>query len=322
MENMSNSKVSVLIENEKGPVTNKNEKGSIIKLVEGVLSSASKLTKTGICIYDLKSFFVSEPEFMLNVRLKGHYCSFCQAFRELPGGKKACSESDFYDLVNTINNYGKPFFHTCHAGLTEIVIPVYYQETIIAVIFIGQCRLKEETKQDAVMANVEKFGGDIGVFEVYFNELPVIDRTELMASAMLVDLSMKYIIENSKKEEIDAYLKYCNYDFIGRAINYINNYYMGAITAKYVVNYIHMNQSYLSRVFKKHTGKSITEYINCLRVEKSKVLLANSSIPVGNISLKVGFTNQNYFTRIFKKYVGMSPRDYRNNSKRQGAQEN
>lgn len=67
----------------------------------------------------------------------------------------------------------------------------------------------------------------------------------------------------------------------------------------------------LSKTFKEETGMSITAYINQVRIEKSKQLLADRSYSLVDISNIVGFDDQSYYTKVFKSITGMSPGKYR-----------
>ena len=61
------------------------------------------------------------------------------------------------------------------------------------------------------------------------------------------------------------------------------------------------------------TGKSITHYINHIRIEKAKALLKESDLQINEIAFELGFESANYFTRIFKKETGKSPVVFRGN---------
>ena len=63
--------------------------------------------------------------------------------------------------------------------------------------------------------------------------------------------------------------------------------------------------------FKNQTGQSVTEYINRLKVEKSKKLLKDTDMSVTDIAMKTGFEDSCYFTRVFKKYEKKTPLQYR-----------
>lgn len=65
------------------------------------------------------------------------------------------------------------------------------------------------------------------------------------------------------------------------------------------------------RVFKTSTGASPMEYLNRLRIDKAKRLLAGTRQSVGEVAAHCGFQDSNYFTRRFRAATGMSPREFR-----------
>jgi len=72
-----------------------------------------------------------------------------------------------------------------------------------------------------------------------------------------------------------------------------------------------INSSYLSRLFKKETGRNLTEYINLCRVDKSKHMLRDSNKLIYQIAEESGFSSVEHFTRMFKRIVGKSPSEFR-----------
>lgn len=73
----------------------------------------------------------------------------------------------------------------------------------------------------------------------------------------------------------------------------------------------YLSLSYLSRIFKKARGISISQYIIRERMELAAQLLAEGGNTVSNIALEVGYSNYPYFTSTFKKYWGVTPSRYR-----------
>lgn len=98
---------------------------------------------------------------------------------------------------------------------------------------------------------------------------------------------------------------------IKKAIHYIAKNFSKNITLDNVSNEVHLNSSYFSSVFKQATGSSFTEYLNMVRIEESKRLLANTDYSVIDIAIATGFDNQSYFSKVFKKYTGLTPGQYR-----------
>ena len=73
-----------------------------------------------------------------------------------------------------------------------------------------------------------------------------------------------------------------------------------------------MSKFHFIRAFKEITGVPPLEYRAKIRLKKASELLSNTNIPIGEISLNVGFNSQNYFCDAFKKHFGLSPTEYRN----------
>lgn len=83
---------------------------------------------------------------------------------------------------------------------------------------------------------------------------------------------------------------------------------LGAVAAQY-----HMNDSYLSRIFKKELGFSFSKYLNRLRMERAIQLLGETDMKAYQIGEAVGIPDAYYFSNCFKKYTGKSIRDYKKN---------
>jgi len=74
---------------------------------------------------------------------------------------------------------------------------------------------------------------------------------------------------------------------------------------------VNLSPVYLGRLFKRLTGKSVSDQLNEIRIEKAKEFLTNTNLTISEIVENIGFTNNSYFYTVFKKYQGMSPNDYR-----------
>lgn len=100
-------------------------------------------------------------------------------------------------------------------------------------------------------------------------------------------------------------------DVIYKSIDYIRNNYMKKITLDEVASYVYLSPPYFSKIFKEEMDTNFNTYLNYIRVEMSKKLLADSSIPMVDVSNIVGFEDQSYFSKVFKKTAGQSPKKYR-----------
>jgi len=102
-----------------------------------------------------------------------------------------------------------------------------------------------------------------------------------------------------------------NNQIISKALQFIKENYMNAISLQSVSDFIHVSSSYLSHLFKKETGDTLTEAIAKFRVEKAKELLKRNDIRTYEIASLTGIDNPAYFSFIFKKYTGFSPKEYK-----------
>lgn len=98
---------------------------------------------------------------------------------------------------------------------------------------------------------------------------------------------------------------------VTKVIRYINENYNQDITLSSVAKEFYTSASYLSKLFKKTTNFTFVEYLNSIRIKKSKDLLQNSDFKIIDIAEKVGFNNNTHFTRVFKEIIGMSPMQFR-----------
>ncbi|MCB0586419.1 MAG: helix-turn-helix domain-containing protein, partial [Phaeodactylibacter sp.] len=72
-----------------------------------------------------------------------------------------------------------------------------------------------------------------------------------------------------------------------------------------------MSRSQLFRKLKALTGRSTTQFIRSVRLEKARGLLETTTFSISEVSYKTGFTNPNYFSRMFRKEFGMAPSEVR-----------
>lgn len=93
--------------------------------------------------------------------------------------------------------------------------------------------------------------------------------------------------------------------------DYIDNNYSKEISLETISNTFYINKFYLTRLFKETFGTTIINYLNRVRITKSKELVRYSNNNLDDIARSVGFKDQNYYSRIFKKIEGISPREYK-----------
>ncbi|MBQ8766883.1 MAG: AraC family transcriptional regulator [Clostridia bacterium] len=74
---------------------------------------------------------------------------------------------------------------------------------------------------------------------------------------------------------------------------------------------LNVNASYLSTLFKKETGMTLTEYVSKKRIEQAAFLLTSTNLQIQTVAQNCGIYDVNYFTKLFKKHTGKTPKEYR-----------
>lgn len=103
-----------------------------------------------------------------------------------------------------------------------------------------------------------------------------------------------------------------------RVRDYVYLHLHDRITVEEIADHIGLNPSYLSTLFKKETGTTITDYIQDRRVECAENLLRFSDYSFAEIANITAFSSQSYFNTVFKKKTGMTPLAYRKKYYRKG----
>ncbi|HHW00185.1 MAG TPA: response regulator [Clostridiaceae bacterium] len=144
------------------------------------------------------------------------------------------------------------------------------------------------------------------VFDEYIDDEDVI----LKASS---DGELLNIIDDIVKKaaaRIDASAKYQRKE-IRDAVRFIEKHACEKISLSDIAAIVNLNETYLCKIFRENTGKSIVSYINEVKMTKAYELLASGDILVKEAAAAVGIDDQFYFNRLFKKYFGITPKEVR-----------
>lgn len=103
-----------------------------------------------------------------------------------------------------------------------------------------------------------------------------------------------------------------NFKRIDPVLNYINQNYPNQISLDELAGIAELTPQHLCNTFKKYTSQTLFEYINMVRIRKSKeFLLSNNNLQIKEIAHSVGFNDVSYFCRTFKNIEKISPTEFR-----------
>lgn len=96
-----------------------------------------------------------------------------------------------------------------------------------------------------------------------------------------------------------------------QAVLYMEEYLDKSFSARDIANALNVGYRTLARRFKEETGKTLSQKLAELRIEKAKQMLVSTRLSVSDIAHKTGYDNEFYFSKRFKESVGVPPKTYR-----------
>lgn len=105
---------------------------------------------------------------------------------------------------------------------------------------------------------------------------------------------------------------------VQRAVACIDADLTAELSLRTLASALNISSSYLSTMFKKETGQTLTGYIHEKRILHAMHLLQTTNLQVQIIAQQCGMTDVHYFSKVFKKFAGLSPREYRAACRKEG----
>lgn len=140
----------------------------------------------------------------------------------------------------------------------------------------------------------------------YFNYSLILSMTKPEDTKAYCDrIFDRMKLAGEKKEYYDTN------SLISKARQYIQDNVYKDISQEETANQLYICSSYLSRLFKKQTGESFTQYVTGIKMEKAIELLKDPQYKTYQVSEMLGYKTPRYFSRLFRNHTGMNPSEYR-----------
>lgn len=98
--------------------------------------------------------------------------------------------------------------------------------------------------------------------------------------------------------------------FIRRSVEFMRENYSRGIDTSDIAGHVKLNRSYLSDLYRRETGESLSESLLRIRMEEAKARLRSGGLKVYEVAEAVGFSDAKAFAKVFKKIVGCTPKEY------------
>jgi AraC-like DNA-binding protein len=200
----------------------------------------------------------------------------------------------------------------CPTGLLKIIVPIFVGGRHVGNLLAGpfsRQRLDKET-QRRLARRLQQWGlaKQVAALRASWRYSPLLTDERGQSVTTLLELFAQYLSERGNQvlmhepkqnspllRQIEAYLAEKN----------------GPVSTKELARRVHLSHCYFSKLFKKQTGLTFTEYRRRARVEQAKRLLRDPQRRVSEVAFEAGFESIPYFNRVFRRFLGCSPSEYR-----------
>lgn len=258
--------------------------------------------------------FVSDSGECMTLCPAAHYNPLCNYISSCQEGKAACAQVTRENCAKARINR-KKMIYECHAGLIDVVVPLFVNEQYIGSLTTGQILKSKPTAKTfrKFLDKVKLLNLDEEQLREYYFHTVVMNDQQIEALVDLISLMSEYVFESENKL---IFLKSVNEGKKTQAVrHYIEQNYQKKLSVSKIAGSVFLSESRLSHLFKKETGISLVGYLNRYRIDKAKELLWQSSLSINDIANEVGFQSLPHFNRIFKDFCKISPGNYRKSRK-------
>jgi AraC-like DNA-binding protein len=214
-----------------------------------------------------------------------HNSPFCLDVKQ--NRKAQCVICDLRHVPMLCEQRRRVFTHTCHAGACEIIIPLFFKQLLIGIIYIGQFRRNNEESP----------------------ALPYMDEATVERMLAWATMLQAYFIEQVRKSDRAGNASFGDR---GEAIlRYLRHNLREDPRLADLAGYLGLSVHRTGHVVREETGLSFIQLRDRLRLERAQNLLSGTGFKIAQIAHECGFANGPYFHRFFYLQTGITPNTYR-----------
>ena len=213
-----------------------------------------------------------------------HTTAFCREVKVLYNVQ--CTECDLRQVPQLALQKMRPFVNRCHAGASEVIIPLIVRDRLAGLGYLGQFRESDDQPHSLPLFNPQQV-------------------QQVLALAVLLQRFYLYELERKASDSPEGHQRTAQImRFLRRELD--KDPGLGDLASE-----LGISLSRAGHLVKELTGQNFVELKTTLKMEVAKELLLGTVMTVENIAHSAGFSDAGYFYRAFRKHTGQSPRQWR-----------
>jgi AraC-like DNA-binding protein len=263
------------------PVTGAGQEAEI----ESVLAAFRAATGLHVCFKLLAYSRAGTGLEAVSSRYIIHRSAFCMEVKRTRNER--CKECDLRAVPARCEREKAIFSHMCHAGAGEVIVPLFVDETLAAVVYAGQFRTGDQQPVELPLFTAAK----VAEVEALARMLAAYLGERLRTPRFVSESSRGYRAESVRR-------------FLEK--NLKSNPSLPELAA-----HLGLSVTRTAHAVREATGNSFVESRDALRLERAKALLRGTYHKIGYVAAECGFASAQYFHRFFRGKAGMTPLAYR-----------
>ena len=231
-----------------------------------------------------------------------HHTPYCTCIREQDGCVERCTQSNLIHMKEVSKNRTITCY-TCHGGLMEAILPIVYEDVLIAYIQIGQFQDAEHrySSKEQLPAVAERYGIRYEHLLALYEQLPVVAEERLHSLCHIVDILVKSFWEDGLIRSHRSMLSI-------KIEHYVDEHLGEKISLGQICNQFFISKNTAYQLFHDEFDTTVNDFIIAKRLKRARELLkSHPDLNVTEIASRCGFHDYNYFIRLFKKQIGITP---------------
>jgi len=252
--------------------------------------------------FDLKILFYTPGGQIIKVGLNRPNALYCQLIQDRLFGINKCLEKD-REIREKARTIGESVSHYCHAGVKNVISPIFDGASLLGYIGYGQFRQTGHLPRSVRTSWVRK-GEDLAEIKEAFLQLPFYSKEKEKNIKELFSHLLDYIISQhmiSSKGDL----------ILQKALSYIYAHIQETIRLKDVAKAVGRSRSTVSHLFKDKTKSGFKKTVLNIKFDKAEEYFRTSPyLKIKEVAERIGYEDALHFSRIYRKHRKISPRQF------------